>query len=160
MKVVSTHKLVEGVEMTLSNFQIAASGPDGVITMVNAEIVEEQERTDLVGYSVRPGCWRVTPEEGMQPLSLPDEAYYETDTSRDMLRHLNAFVGKISVYEKYNLPPRRGILFGRRPGNRQIQPDSALLSFPAPTAEDVYLAIGQPKHSVRDTDSHVHEYGY
>jgi hypothetical protein len=116
MKVVDTHRLVPGAEMMLSNFQIAASGPDGVITMVNADITEEQERSDLVGYEVRPGCWRVTPEEGMQPLSLPDEAYYETDTARELLRHFDAFVNKLDVYRKYNLPPRRGILMGGDPG--------------------------------------------
>lgn len=116
LKVLDVHRLCPGTQFEMASFQVAASAPDGTISMVNAEILETVPRSDLVGYEIRPGVWRVTPEDGMQPLALQPEAYYETDTSRMMLRHLNAFLNKTSVYKKYNMPPRRGILLGGEPG--------------------------------------------
>jgi hypothetical protein len=113
--VTSVQKLEAGVTFELNEFQVSAATPDGTITMVNMDIREVGSNKNS-GYTVKPGAWRVTPEDGLMHLDLPDETYYETKTAKDLLNHMNVFKNKLDVYKKYNLTPRRGILLGSEPG--------------------------------------------
>ena len=119
MKVQGVHTLTAGAEIELADFQISASNADGTISMVNATIEEEAtSKRNREGYVIKPGAWRVTPENGIVELDLcsSPELFFETDTSRELMRHITAFKNKLSVYEKYNRTPKRGILLGSEPG--------------------------------------------
>lgn len=115
VKVVSVTRLAPGVEVQLHDFQISASDSDGMITMVDFALLDKQEY-NLHKYEVKPGFWRVTPEDGMQLLELPEETYFETDTSRKLLKFFNNFRTKLHIYDRYRLKKKRSILLGSIPG--------------------------------------------
>lgn len=115
VKVVSVTRLAPGVEVELHDFQISASDSDGMITMVDFALLDKQEY-NLHKYEVKPGFWRVTPEDGMQVLELPEETYFETDTSKKLLRFFNNFRTKLHIYDRYKLKKKRSILLGSIPG--------------------------------------------
>ena len=118
-KVVSVHELVEGAEFDLEEFQVSASGPsvknpgENAIFMVNMKIECEKK---VEGYNIKPGMWRITPEMGLQPLEMPEVKFYETETSKTLLKNFDNFISKLHVYEKYGITKKRGILLGSDPG--------------------------------------------
>lgn len=115
VKVLSVNKLIPGVEIDLHDFQISASDSDGLITMVDFALSKLSDY-HLHSYEVKPGFWRITPESGMQPLELPEETYFETETSKKLLRFFNNFCTKLHIYDKYRLKKKRSILLGSVPG--------------------------------------------
>ena len=115
LKVVSVTPLTEGQEVILHDLQISASNDAGVISMIDMEIIETTKHNE--GYCIKPGVWRITPKSGLQPLELPDETYFETDTYRELTRRFDAFRAKlVPVYEHLGLLKKRAILLGSDPG--------------------------------------------
>lgn len=115
VKVLSVTRLVPGVEVELHDFQISASDSDGLITMVDFGLAPASQY-HLHNYEIKPGFWRITPENGMQPLELPEETYFETETSKKLLKFFNNFRTKLHIYDKYKLKKKRSILLGSVPG--------------------------------------------
>jgi len=67
-------------------------------------------------YEITPGAWRITPQEGLIKMDLIDFTYYETDSSKELMKHFEVFRKNINTYRKRNIPPKRGFLFGSEPG--------------------------------------------
>lgn len=124
-KVRSITKLEDGVTVELGNYQIVVNktiesvDENGNVVKINVPHlldmdinVEEKKKS----YSIVPGAWRVTPQTGLQPMELADIQYYETDTSKELMRHFNVFMDKLEIYKKRNIAPKRGFLFGSEPG--------------------------------------------
>jgi len=117
--VVSVHELTPGTTFSLEEFQVSASGPsklnpgENSIFMVNMKIECEKR---VQGYKIAPGAWRITPEHGLQALEFPEVKYFETETCVRLLTQFSNFRNKLSVYEKFGITKKRGILLGSVPG--------------------------------------------
>ncbi len=107
------HTLKEGAKLTLHDLQISASDSKGVIKMVDFEMEETNNTAD---YVIKAGCWKITANQGLIGLDIPDEAFFETTTSKNLLDHFMRFKNKVGIYKKYNRPPKRCFLFGSIPG--------------------------------------------
>ena len=115
LKVISVTPLEAGAEIELHDLQISASDATGTIHMVDMQLSQEEEANE--SYCITPGVWRVTPKAGLQPLELPEETYFETDTYRTLTKKFDAFMSKLdSVYGKYGLTKKRSFLLGSAPG--------------------------------------------
>jgi len=124
-KVRSITKLEEGVTVELGNYQIVVNktiesvDENGNVVKVNVPHLLDMDINTFdkkKSYNIMPGAWRVTPQTGLQPMELADVQYYETDTSKELMRHFNVFMNNIYVYRKHNIAPKRGFLFGSEPG--------------------------------------------
>lgn len=110
----SVTKVEPGTQIDLHAFQICSSDDKGNMTLVDFDTTDDESRD--IGYEIKPGIWRVSPKNGLQALDVPPVQYFETDTSVELLNHMNRFVNKQEVYKKLNIPPKRGILLSSSPG--------------------------------------------
>jgi SpoVK/Ycf46/Vps4 family AAA+-type ATPase len=95
---------------------VSASQPDGTIKMVDIEVISELEDSDLSKYEIIPGAFRVTPQHGLQKLDLLDEVYFETSTTKFLMKRFNAFCNKQHKYEEWGRIKKRSFLLGSIPG--------------------------------------------
>jgi hypothetical protein len=110
----SVTPLEKGAEVSLHDFQICSSNDKGEMFLVDFDMKDHSSRD--TGYEIRPGIWRITPQDGLQHLDVPPVQYFETDTSVELLNHMNLFVNKQDVYKRLKIPTRRGILLSSSPG--------------------------------------------
>jgi len=124
-KVRSITKLQPGLQVELGNYQLVVNKTiESVDESGNVVKVSEPHLLDMdiqtpktkETYKITEGAWRITPEEGLQPMELTEIQYYETDTSRELVKHFNVFMSKLDIYKKRKIAPKRGFLFGSEPG--------------------------------------------
>lgn len=124
-KVRSITKLEEGISVELGNYQIVVNktietiDENGNVVKVSVPHLLDMDINTIdkkKSYSIMPGAWRVTPQTGLQPMELADVQYYETDTSKELMKHFKVFMDKLDIYKKRNIAPKRGFLFGSEPG--------------------------------------------
>jgi SpoVK/Ycf46/Vps4 family AAA+-type ATPase len=110
-------KLTAGTEIMLDSFQISVSDPaGGEPLLINAEIIDVDVEKKNSEYKLAAGAWKYTYKEGLIPLELREETFFETKTSTELTKHVEAFFKNVGVYEKYNRPLKRGVLLGGDPG--------------------------------------------
>jgi SpoVK/Ycf46/Vps4 family AAA+-type ATPase len=117
-KVKSIRKLVAGDEFQVHDFQISASDANGDITMVDFDFeVKENDEYDT-SYEIKPGIWIVHPKSGLSKVdNLKTGQFFETDTSRSLLEHMNKFEERIWVYKKLKQKNiKRSLLLASPPG--------------------------------------------
>lgn len=115
MKVEEKVQLEPGMEIEMKDLQFSSSDSQGNTFLLNCKL-ETRGEQNREGYEIKPGLWRVNPQEGIMRMDLPNEAYIMTRTATEITRHLDAFRNKVDVYRKYNLPPKRALLLSGDPG--------------------------------------------
>jgi ATP-dependent 26S proteasome regulatory subunit len=110
---VSKIPLTEGTIIEASAFHLSAVENEQTV-LYNFTPTEDEEDSS---YSVRAGAYRVTPKDGLQSISFPEESYFKIDAYEELERlFVKCFKNKIDVFKRANITPKRGILIGSVPG--------------------------------------------
>lgn len=112
--VVAVEEMSVGKVLTLTDWQIACSTPDGNIKLVSIDV---HQQPDDVGYEIKPGAWRIAPKGGLQKVNFQQSVYYPTETSAKLNKIFSTFKDNLHVYDELGLTiKRRGVLLGSNPG--------------------------------------------
>jgi len=107
--------LLPGVKVNMRDWHLACSSPDGNIQLVSMDV--EEKPSEDSGYEIQAGSWRVTPRLGLQSVKFANNAYFETATTRRLVKFFNTFKNKLHVYDLLGIKTKkRGLLLGSIPG--------------------------------------------